>query len=247
MFGMQTDLLFPVHAVSPSGPLPKGAEPLEVRAPDGVILRGVSIPPVAPPEGPKLLVVGFGGNAWNGQHVAEYLHQSFPQAHVVAFHYRGYRPSDGRPSAQALLRDAPLVLRTAREQVGPERTIAVGFSIGSGIAASLGGEVDGMILVTPFDSLKAAAAQLYPWLPIGLMFQHEIDSVALLAGSRVPVAILAAERDEIIAPARTDGLRAKTANLVFDRTIARAGHNDIYARDDFQKAMRAALVAVSAK
>jgi len=32
---------------------------------------------------------------------------------------------------------------------------------------------------------------------------------------------------------------------VFDRTIARAGHNDIYSRSDFQEAMRAALAAVS--
>ena len=39
--------------------------------------------------------------------------------------------------------------------------------------------------------------------------------------------------------------RGAAANLVFDRTISRAGHNDIYARSDFHEAMRAALEAVS--
>jgi len=32
---------------------------------------------------------------------------------------------------------------------------------------------------------------------------------------------------------------------VFDRTIRGAGHNDIYARSDFQETMREALAAVS--
>ena len=31
--------------------------------------------------------------------------------------------------------------------------------------------LDGLILVTPFDSLKAVAQGLYPWLPIGPFFQ----------------------------------------------------------------------------
>jgi hypothetical protein len=55
------------------------------------------------------------------------------------------------------------------------------------------------------------------------------------------VAIIAAERDQIIPPARTEALRKQVPNLVFDRTIRRAGHNDIYQRSDFQAAMRNAL------
>ena len=55
----------------------------------------------------------------------------------------------------------------------------------------------------------------------------------------------AAERDEIVPAERTDALRERRPNLVFDRTIPRAGHNDIYARSDFQQAMHEALEAVS--
>ena len=121
------------------------------------------------------------------------------------------------------------------------------FSIGSGVAAHLAAKrkLDGLILVTPFDSLKAAAADLFPWLPVGLFFEHEIDAGAFLATTDVPVAIIAGERDTLIRPARTEGLRKKARNLVFDRTIAGAGHNDIYERAEFAAAMRDALVEVT--
>ena len=85
----------------------------------------------------------------------------------MAFHYRGYRPSTGKPSADALLADAPLVFDAAVERVPTKRTVVVGFSIGTGVAASLAKRqaMSGMILVTPFDSLKKVASRLYPWLP----------------------------------------------------------------------------------
>jgi hypothetical protein len=171
----------------------------------------------------------------------------FPECEVVAFHYRGYAPSTGAPSAEALLADAPLIYDFAVGKLKPDRIVAVGFSIGSGVAAALAAErkVVGLILVTPFDSLKAVAQSMFPWLPIGRFFEHEIDAKEAIGKVRAPVAIVAAERDEIIPPARTDALRPRVSHLVFDRSIAHAGHNDIYARSDFHAAMREALEAVS--
>jgi len=242
MFEFQTHLIFPTHAVPRAGPMPTGAEEISARADDGHTLHGVLIPPDEPESVPTL-VLGFGGNAWNGQDVAEYLHELFPDETVVAFHYRGYRPSTGSPSAQALIADAPLLFDAAVAKVRPKRTIAVGFSIGSGIAAHLASQrkLNGLILVTPFDSLKAVAQSMYPWIPIGPFFSHEVDTAAALKGNRVPIAIFAGEQDEIVPRERTDALRTNIPNLILDRTIAGAGHNDIYARSDFQLAMREAL------
>lgn len=245
-FGLD-ELIFPTHAVSAPGPLPAGAKRVSLERGNGETLHGVHIPPASRPRGARPLVLGFGGNAWNGEDVASYLHELFPEAQVVAFHYRGYHPSTGSPSAEALLEDAPAVLDFAIEQARPERVVAVGFSIGSGVAASLArtGKVDGLILVTPFDSLKAVAQDLYPWVPgIGFIFRHELDSALYLKGSKVPAAIIAAEHDEIVPARRTDALRQAVPNLAFDRTITGSGHNDIYARSDFHDAMREAMTAV---
>jgi pimeloyl-ACP methyl ester carboxylesterase len=245
MLDLQGHFIFPVHAVSPSGPLPKGAERLSVDTPDGETLHGIRIPGHQPIAN-RTLILGFGGNAWNAQDVAEYLQEIFPDDEVVAFHYRGYAPSTGSPSAEGLIADAPLVYDAAVEATNPARVIAVGFSIGTGVAAQLSAnrKLDGLMLVTPFDSLKAVAQSIYPWLPIGPMFAHQIDAAAPLRKSDLPVAIIAAERDEIVPPERTAALRKVISNLVYDRTIARAGHNDIYARSDFHEAMREALSAV---
>jgi pimeloyl-ACP methyl ester carboxylesterase len=245
MSSLQTQLIFPVHAVGPAGPLPRGSVPISVETADGNTLHGIHIPPATAAK-PRTLILGFGGNAWNGSDVAAFLHQIYPQADVVAFHYRGYRPSTGTPSAKALLADAPLVHKFAVDLVKPERVIAVGFSIGSGVAASLAKHrpLDGLILVTAFDSLKAAASDLYPWAPIGPFFEHELDTVAFLKGAQTPVAIISGEHDMLIRTARTEALRRRVPNLVFDRTIQGAGHNDIYVRPEFQQAMRDALTAL---
>ena len=249
MIMSQADLLFPVHAVPAAGPLPPGAERLRVTTPDDETLHGVHLLPARQGQGPQTLILGFGGNAWNAQDVAEYLHGIFPEADVVAFHYRGYRPSTGKPSAKALMADAPAIFDEAVSRVGPDRTVVAGFSIGSGVAASLSRvrPMEGLILVTPFDSMKAVAQQIYPLLPVALFFEHEFPAAADLAGGDVPVAILAAEQDEIIPAARTEGLRKGIPNLKFDRTIAGSGHNDIYHRPEFVNALREAFKAVAAK
>jgi pimeloyl-ACP methyl ester carboxylesterase len=246
MFEFQSHLIFPIHAVPEAGPLPPHAETLSILTPDGQTLHGIHLPPTRP-NAARTLILGFGGNAWNGQDVAEYLHELYPDDDVVAFHYRGYAPSTGEPSGEALIADAPLVYDAAVERVKPANVIGVGFSIGTGVAAQLSAKrkLNGLILVTPFDSLKAVAQSMYPWLPIGPLFSHEIDAVTPLSEGHTPVAIIVGEDDEIVPAERTDALRSKVQNLVFDRTIARAGHNDIYARSEFQEAMRQALAAVS--
>lgn len=240
-FAFQGRLLFPADSVGAAGPLPPGAERLSLGTPDGHRLHGVHIAPSAPRSGTLLL--GFGGNGWNAETAAAYLHMLFPKADIVAFHYRGYRPSTGAPSAKALLADAPLVHDLAVARIRPARTVALGLSVGSGVAASLAPRrpLDGLILVTPFDSLGKVAAGQFKWLPVRALFRHEMNSAVWLRGSTVPTAILAGERDSLVRPERTDALRQAVGRLVFDRTIPDAGHNDIYDRPDFRSAMREAL------
>ena len=242
IFVVQSRLLFPAGTVGPAGPLPRNAERLAFDTPGGETLRGVRMPG----EGP--LILGFGGNAWNAEAAADYLHHVFPGAEIVAFHYRGYRPSSGAPSAAALLEDAPLLYDQVAAGQGERPVVAVGFSVGSGVAAHLAAEreLDGLILVTPFDSLVEVAARHYRWLPVRLLFRHDMEPAEALAGNRVPTAIFAGADDRLIPPARTDALRRAIPNLVYDRTIPKAGHNDIYERSDFQLAMREALRTILA-
>ncbi len=236
----QTALLFPRWAMGPSPTLPAGAERLEVARPGGVVLVGHRLRPAEPdPAAPLLL--GFGGNAWDGAAVARYLAEVFPDHEVVAFHYRGYGPSTGRPSAAALAGDAVAIF----DHLAADPVVVVGFSIGAGPAARLAAErpVAGVVLVTAFDSLTELARTHYPWAPVRLLLRHRMEPAADLARARVPVALITAARDEIIPARRTEALRAVLPALVFDETIP-ARHNDLYGREDFIRALRAALAAL---
>ena len=240
----QERIIFPTYLVPAAGPLPPGAERLTLPTGDGATLEGLQLP-AATGEG-RDLILAFVGNASNALGVAEELADIFPGHRIVAFHYRGYAPSTGMTAAERLIEDAPRIHDLVRERFRPRRFVAVGISLGSGVAASLASRrnLDGLILVTPFDSLGATAAQHYPWLPVRRLLRHEIDSAAALREVRTPVAIVAAGRDTTVPPQRTAALRAAIPNLVFDETVAEAEHNDIAIHPRFVPAMREAMARI---
>ncbi len=251
MFLAQTWLLFPTALAGAARVrLPASAQRLEASTPDGEVLVGVRIPAAAgegaDESAPALL--GFGGNAWNADAMALYLHGLFPGREVAAFHYRGYAPSTGRPSAEALLEDSALAFdRLHQGRASGRGVVAVGFSIGSGVAAHLARHrpVAGLVLVTPFDSLEALARDLYWWAPVGPLLRHRMPNIDFVRGSPVPTALIVAERDTIVPARRSMALRQAVTNLVFEAAVD-AGHNDIYGRPAFAAAMREALARIEA-
>lgn len=242
---LQTKMLFPVQiAAANRPPLPPSAGRLEVTTPDGNRLVGVRL---GTSSHSKPCLLGFGGNAWNAAAVALYLHGLFPDREVIAFHYRGYPPSGGEPSAKALLADSLTIFdHLQQERTGP--VIAVGFSIGSGVASYLARHrpVNGLILVTPFDSLKALAKEHFAWAPAGLLLRHQMPVIDLVKDRPTPTAMIVAGRDTIVPARRSEPLRSVIPNLVLDRTIADAGHNDLYDRPAFVSAMREAVAQFEA-
>lgn len=248
MYFAQTWLIFPTALAGLAQvQLPASAQRLEVRTADGEALAGVRIPGKGERAERVPTLLGFGGNAWNAEGTALYLHGLFPDRTVVTFHYRGYAASSGRPSAEALLSDSLLIFDHLQQAHARERVIAVGLSIGSGVAAYLARHrpAAGLILVTPFDSLEALARSTYWWAPVGLLLRHRMPTIDFVRESSVPTALIVAERDAIVPARRSTPLRAAIPNLVFERAID-AGHNDLYDRPAFAEAMRQALATIEA-
>jgi hypothetical protein len=136
-----------------------------------------------------------------------------------------------------------------RERFGGRPIVALGFSVGTGVAPYLARHrrLAGLILVTPFDELARVAAGHYPWLPVRLLFRHRMRPAEDLAGVEAPVALFAAERDTLIPPERTAPLRAAVRNLVVDRVIAGEGHDSIYHNDEFRTAAAEALRLIESR
>lgn len=248
-YAAQTSILFPINAVGEPPSHLENAERIACNTRDGERLEGIRIPPGNTEQPERTTILGFGGNAWNAEHMGNYLHDLFPEAEVVTFHYRGYAPSSGNPSAAALLSDAPLVFDCAISAPALTRTIVVGFSIGTGVSAYLARmrDVDGVILVTAFDSVEKLAREHYGWLPIRLLLRHHMTPVDDLRQVAAPVALISAENDNIIPAARTRSLRKAIPHLVLDRTIPGTGHNDIYGHPQFTAAMRDAKRLILSK
>lgn len=255
MAAFQRSLIFPTTIADAHAPvLPPQAERLSLTTEGGARLAGVHLPPsVGAPVRPGereagTLILGFGGNASNADGVALMLHELFPGTEVATFHYRGYGESTGCPGADALLADSLAVHDFVRRTLGPKRVIAVGISIGSGVAAYLAKHrsIAGLILITPFDSIESVAKSHYPWAPVGLLLRHRMPTVRFLAGRPTPTALIVANRDRIAPPSHAAALKPVIANLVYERTIPGVGHNDIYGHPEFAAAMAEALARITA-
>ncbi len=245
LYALQDRLVFPAHATpEPSRRLPTGAAHWQVEVARDVVVRGVHLRPAA--GAGESVALGFGGNCHNAQDLAVFLHERLPAHHVVVFHYRGYAPSQGRASERALCEDAEILFDETLARLGGRPSVALGFSLGSGVAAHLAANrpLQGAVLVTPFDSVLAVGSKRYWWAPVRPLLRHRFDSQAKLRESAVPVAVLAAGRDRVVPPERTRELLAGLARPVFHRTFGAADHRSIYDEPDFDAALRAAVDSV---
>jgi len=190
--------------------------------------------------GPRA-VLYFGGNAEDVSSSLAELAATFPEHAVYAMHYRGYGRSSGKPTEAALHADATALFdRVARDQT--EITV-IGRSLGSGVAIRLaaGRPVSRLVLVAPYDSVEAVAAQQYSLFPVRWLIRDRFDSASVAPTIRAPTTVILAERDEVIRRERSDALVARFAPGVAQVfVIAGAGHNTLDGRPAFDAAMAGA-------
>ncbi|WP_265519592.1 alpha/beta hydrolase [Nitratireductor luteus] len=244
-YALQTWLIFPAGLAAFGPELPAGARRIELatKGDEHVVL--VRLPAERSAAEPRPLLLGFGGNAWNADALVLMLRQMFPEHEVAALHYRGYGPSSGRPSAAALFDDAKRAYDHLAGEVKAD-VVAIGLSLGAAVAVDLAATrpLQGIVMVTPFDSLKELAAHHYPWLPVRLLLRHRMETAETLRGLDVPAAVITAENDVIVPAVRSAPVRKAARDLRKDITIA-SGHNDLYDHPDFADALRSSVAAVS--
>lgn len=244
LYLFQEGMIFPRTAARvPQYRLPAHSERLELRNPEGFRLVGNLVRATGPRRG---LVLGFTGNAWNADDCTTYLAQRLWDFDVAVFHYRGYEPSEGEPSEAALFADAEFLHDTLDHGLEPERVYAVGMSLGSGVAARLASvrRLDGLVLVTPFDSIEAVARTRYPFAPVRWLLKHPFRSDRHLEGVDVPVAVLAAGEDRVVPRRHTEALVRRLARPVLVETIPGASHSGIYDSPLMDEALRRAFAVL---
>ena len=179
------------------------------------------------------LVLYFGGNAEEVSGMLEAIGDphggATPGVGWLLLDYRGYGASEGTPSEAALTADARMLYDHARTLAGPSaRIFAFGRSLGSGVAVALAASraLDGVVLLTPFDSALAVAERYYPFLPVRWMMKHRFESLRLAPQLRIPLLCVIAERDEVIPPIHGERLFDAWAGPKQKLILPGAGHND---------------------
>ncbi|KAK5171007.1 lipin Ned1 [Saxophila tyrrhenica] len=157
---------------------------------------------------------------------------------MLCLSYRGYWQSSGRATQSGIELDAQALLEHVVEHYASSgedvKFILWGQSIGSGVATTAAASyltrpgsaklpISGLILETPFTSIKSMLAALYPqkWLPYRylwpLLWNHW-DSVAALntiadAGHKPKILLLPGSKDEVVPAEEADRLERACGGL----------------------------------
>jgi uncharacterized protein len=142
--------------------------------------------------------------------------------------YRGYGKSSGRIDSQAQLEAD---VRAAWASIAPRyagmKRVFIGRSLGSALAAGLAAEVQPelAVLVSPYESMAALAAEYYRWVPQALL-RYPLRTDVALTRVKSPLLLLHGERDEIIGAQHSERL-LRVAPHAERVLIEGAGHNDL--------------------
>ncbi|KAI4267948.1 MAG: hypothetical protein L6R38_008026 [Xanthoria sp. 2 TBL-2021] len=196
---------------------------------------------------------------------------------LVAVSYRGYWTSRGRPSERGIGLDAAAAIQYVRSRLHrpadpPIRLVLWGQSIGAGVATSaaaalssivqrekgsrngdsaLAWPVSGLVLETPFVSVRAMLTAIYPqkWLPyryLGPFLRNHWDSQSALlkiADTKTScprILILQAGNDELVPSGQGVQLEETCRDLslhVQRIVVSRALHNEVAAKGQGRRAI----------
>lgn len=177
-------------------------EDLRLTTADGVELSAWFFPATTHSPRRALAALICHGNGGNISHRLD-LYQGLLGAgvNVLAFDYRGYGKSAGRPTEEGTYRDAEAAYDwlIARGFTG-SNIVAFGESLGGAVAAELACRrpVAGLVLQSTFTSVPDLGAELFPFLPVRWLATIRYDTLSKLPTIRVPLLVMHSREDRLV-------------------------------------------------
>ena len=221
-------LYFPARTIVSAPRVPYSDVAIETE--DGERLHAWWVPAASSPAAHVLFLHGNAGNLGDRAPHMELL--AAAGLDVLAFDYRGYGRSSGRPTERGTYRDASAALAALLAQPGvdPARVIYVGESLGGAVALALAihSPPAGLVLQSAFTSIRDMARLHYPLIPRA-MVPDAYPSLRLVADVRTRLLCLHGDRDEIVpliyGEALFEAARCDKEMVV----LPGIGHNDVVA------------------
>jgi fermentation-respiration switch protein FrsA (DUF1100 family) len=216
-------IFFPDRDVPPP---PPGIEERWITTSDGVRLHAWYGTP-ADPVATLVWSHGNGGNiAGRGEVLLALVDAGVA---VLAYDYRGYGKSGGRPNEAGVYLDAAAAYDDLRARgVPPERLIAFGESLGGAVSIRLASErpCAGVAVVSTFTRLADVARVHYG--AVATMAGSRFDSRARVGTLGVPLLVAHGDRDDIVPYDLGAALFAVAREPKRFLAVAGAGHNDVF-------------------
>lgn len=194
LYFTQNDQLFPAKLIEKEAKVSgENIEPLSLAVKENVVLDGVLRKDQESDAG---LILYFGGNADDATRFVLHV-KALKGYDIVAFNYRGYVGSTGTPSEEAFFEDALKIYDTYAKG---RKVVVIGRSLGTGVATYLASKrvVDGLVLLTPYDSILSMAKLKYPFFPIDLLLKNKFESVNYVPLVKAKIAVVEVENDATI-------------------------------------------------
>lgn len=204
LWNLQSRIVYPGAYMSlradPVAAARRGFTPATLRVSDAPPLSFFA---AAPAPGMPVLVFfhGNGDIAASGfDPLAPYVARGYG---AVVAEYPGYGGNAGRPTEPGLVRAGRATVRWAATTWPGHGLVLWGESLGTGvaIAARDAGPVAGLVLDSPFTSIREIARRRFPAAPVALLLRSPFDSLARLAtGPAIPALVLVGGGDGIVPP-----------------------------------------------
>lgn len=185
------------------------------------------------------LILYFGGNADDATQFVLHVKNLQP-FDIVSFNYRGFVGSSGEPSEKALFEDALKIYDTYAKA---RKVFVVGRSLGSGVASFVASKrtVDGLVLITPYDSIASMGQQKYPMFPIDFLLNHKFETIKYIKEVKAKIAVIEVENDITIPKYHLDRLLEKMPNPPLHVKLENTSHGKVLEHPNFEQTMQTIL------
>ena len=206
------------------------AEDLNIKSNDGKNLHGWIIDNTSEEHPPAGMIFYYGGNAEEVSHRIGDMSRLQGWI-IILMNYRGYGLSEGRPGEKMIFDDALKIFDhfNSNELYSGIKKVLMGWSLGTGVAVHLAHEreIDGVFLISPYDSITNIAKRTYPFIPVELMIRHPFDSIGKAPAINAPVRIIAASNDRVIPPSSSVDLASRWGGKKDILIVENYDHNSL--------------------
>jgi uncharacterized protein len=197
---------------------------------DDIRLHGWFIPH----QEARATLVWFHGNAGNISDRLlniKLLHDRI-KTNIFIFDYRGYGRSEGTATEEGTYLDGEAAIRylLGRDDAAARRLVLFGRSLGAAVAAEMAIRFTtvGLILESPFVSIREMARAIFPSLPIAWLLRTRYDTMEKVRLVKTPILILHGDRDATVPFSQGKRVFEVASQPKRFHRIVGASHNDTF-------------------